>query len=699
MNIMQTLASVLRRFFTLYKIILDLRYYVYDYRKEFVHTGLQLICIFNTERFIKNSDSLIYLKKCYFDHLNSFLGLPPSQFNLNISMLDFIDKYISFFHSTCSYNISSLIPLSYKPINWHADIRVNVRWPINRIHYNQHRRKFGNLKSDFKLPWELSRFNHVTRIVFNIVEDDDVSLYAYEFKYQVLDFIATNPIGMGINWTCSMDIAIRVSNWIMCYNYFQKYQLKNIFDDTFNSIFVNSLYNQGKFIFTHLEYRKSSRNNHYLSNIAGLLFISASLEPSKETNKWLMFSIQELINELKNQFHNEGTDFEGSTSYHQLSSEILLYSFSLIIGLENKQVYRLINVKRSCVLLLENSFVESLDKQEFFIDNGKIILPDFVFDVLFKAAEFTYYLTNNNGHIPAIGDHDSGRFFKFSVSGNLVSLNERKLKYLNLSSAPSFGSQYFDEDELDFRPLLSAFSGLFDDPRFDMSFPLEKSIIQFLSGGKIIHRKPSVFSFKLTKKTLPVLPYSKKHRIKSSCFLLKNLEFISYNDFGLYILKSDTLHLTFSAVKNGQNGKGGHAHNDKSALTLTINDQEILQDPGTYVYTRFPELRNQFRSTKYHNCPYVDNVEQNDFNGLFGLKEDAHCFLSDKTNRSLTICVMYKSVVQTRKVIIYDRYIDIEDNCNYPFKVKFNSEFVSKGYGKLESSYKYPNILLLSDDP
>jgi len=81
-----------------------------------------------------------------------------------------------------------------------------------------------------------------------------------------------------------------------------------------------------------------------------------------------------------------------------------------------------------------------------------------------------------------------------------------------------------------------------------------------------------------------------------------------------------------SAGQNGQNGNGGHAHNDKLSFELCINGKNIIVDPGTYLYTASPEWRNKFRSTAYHNTVSINNQEQNRFieKSLFLLKNDSN---------------------------------------------------------------------------
>lgn len=56
---------------------------------------------------------------------------------------------------------------------------------------------------------------------------------------------------------------------------------------------------------------------------------------------------------------------------------------------------------------------------------------------------------------------------------------------------------------------------------------------------------------------------------------------------------------------------GTHTHNDLLSFVLSVGKDDVIIDPGTFVYTSNPLLRNQFRSSKMHNTIIVDNEEQN----------------------------------------------------------------------------------------
>jgi len=134
----------------------------------------------------------------------------------------------------------------------------------------------------------------------------------------------------------------------------------------------------------------------------------------------------------------------------------------------------------------------------------------------------------------------------------------------------------------------------------------------------------------------------------------------------------------------GQNGNGGHAHNDQLSIELNIDGVDVIRDPGTYVYTPFPELRNRFRSTAVHFTPAVGSLEQNKwFPGVKGL---FHLF-----NESNGECLLFNSQVFLGRHFGFGapvyRFIKIS-NQNieiYDFGAEKNgniSTILSKGYGQ-----------------
>ena len=111
--------------------------------------------------------------------------------------------------------------------------------------------------------------------------------------------------------------------------------------------------------------------------------------------------------------------------------------------------------------------------------------------------------------------------------------------------------------------------------------------------------------------------------------LMNNTPIQSFKHFGLYRYNLNNATVFFRCNSTlGQLGKGGHTHNDVLSVLLSVHQQRILVDPGTFTYTPYPEIRNKFRSTEYHNTLTVEGMEQNIFfegagHNLFWLRHKA----------------------------------------------------------------------------
>lgn len=155
--------------------------------------------------------------------------------------------------------------------------------------------------------------------------------------------------------------------------------------------------------------------------------------------------------------------------------------------------------------------------------------------------------------------------------------------------------------------------------------------------------------------------------------------FKSFKDFGIYQFKNNLYSASFRCGSVGQNGKGGHAHNDQLSLCLKVNGIDILVDNGTYTYTSNPELRNIYRSTAMHNTLSLDNLEQNEWansnkDDLFWLKSlKAKPNVIEFSNNSITAEHAGFGAKHTRSIIFHNNSIEGVDRIpsDLPKKVHF----------------------------
>lgn len=268
-------------------------------------------------------------------------------------------------------------------INWHLDFKVNRTWAL--IHPKAIDVDELNKPSDIKIPWELSRCQHFVTLgqAYWLTQDEK---YAYEFKSSVESWIKSNPYKLGVNWLCTMDVAIRVANWILSWHFFKN---SSVFDEKFMNKFLNIIHLHGKHIINNLENKGKVTTNHYLSDIVGLLYIAVNFPEFDESRSWKEFAIKELKKEMKKQVNPDGMDFEGSTCYHRLVLE--LFFFSALLTITN-----------------DDSFDKDYEKAA-----RKIFGNEYV-DRLCKMFKFVLYALKPNGMMPQIGDNDNGRLFILS---------------------------------------------------------------------------------------------------------------------------------------------------------------------------------------------------------------------------------------------------------------------------------------------
>lgn len=561
-----------------------------------------------------------------------------------------------------SKKIWGLVDQEYQPIDWQIDFKSGYRWSEKR---SSKRIRFGDaVGADIKLPWELARMQHLPQLALRHNAMPEISKMRRQleraFRNEVLDFIATNPPHFGVNWSCTMDVAIRAMNWILAYSLFRAGE--TVFDAEFEAVFTKSLYEHGRHIVANLEWYHQKRSNHYLADITGLAFIAVSLCGVPEIDNWLAFSVQEMIAEVKHQFLNDGGSFEGSTAYHRLASEMVFYATALIMGMpmEKQKIlgrYNHRNFKKEwSTPALQPAPINIYALPEGSTSTKKECpFPSWYFERMERMAEFITDISKPDGQMLQIGDNDSGRFTKVEPKFKKMTVKQAKETYANLenySELPNDAS-YFMEDHLDGRHLVAAAYGLFEGEDFAVYLNGHENasclpdcvIIRSLTkgitiGSQLQKKKREDFvigkdddfqkiMFEIQKQHRDAI-----HRYKytaSDGDIQDGLTLRAYPDFGLYIFKSPRLYLAIRCVARNKFGHTGHMHLDQFSIELILEGSNIIRDPGTYLYTPLLAQRWLYRSADNHFSPFTNNhVPQSDLLNAFGpvTVEQAHiiCF-------------------------------------------------------------------------
>lgn len=198
-----------------------------------------------------------------------------------------------------------------EPVDWHGDPTSGGSW--HDMPYHRVRPQPG--RADLKVPWEASRMHWLTALAraYAYTGDDRYRLGALEL---VGDWSSANPVGMGPAWANAMETGIRAVNLVWA---------SEIMADAELSATVGGLLRQhGRHIVENLEYSTRLTSNHFLADVVGLVYAGAALRDTNVGSLWLRFAAGALQRETLKQFRVDGVNFEGSTAYHRLSTELVL---------------------------------------------------------------------------------------------------------------------------------------------------------------------------------------------------------------------------------------------------------------------------------------------------------------------------------------------------------------------------------------
>lgn len=612
------------------------------------------------DKFIKN-------KKISYSNVNSLFNIN----DINVNKID--DKLANYLWTQYSSHHFNLLgsgwvngnrsnnlqkaSKNYKEIAWNKDLKNNY------LFENEYSYRIVKVPSgvDVKFPWELSRMYHLPQLALISKKRGNENIeIVREFKNQVIDFNKNNKYGIGINWKSTMDVSIRSVNILIAYDLFRPQDYSNVLDSEFKDSFFEMMIHHGRFIYSNLElnFLNGKNGNHYLSNLCALLFISSYIS-TNETKKWYEFSKKEIIKEFKKQFFEDGSSYECSTAYHRLSSELIFYSFGILV-------------------------------------NNEEVLDEECINKLSKIAEFAELYTYKNLKFSQIGDNDSGRLIKIFPKGEFYSTNNFFEKYSTGKNDNKL-DYVFVEDELrsDILFIGSHILGVYNDCNYSIktiensvefdffnTFVKQKIFLNIPDNKKKLNEKKDLTLNNYTKN------FEREHKITFTN-LSKGLEdnSIRYSSsFGLIKVSNDSFTLLIRTVPKLEEMLRAHLHDDFLNFEIFYDNNIYFCDPGSYVYTESREKRNYFRSSKAHNVPKY-KIDFNDFINVFNVESEVRGELLKLTSEEIKIKMIFKGVIHERTFYFSGNELTILDESNQFFDFELNDSHVSsEGYGKLINS-------------
>jgi hypothetical protein len=222
---------------------------------------------------------------------------------------------------------------------------------------------------DVKWCWEFARLQHLPQLalasrLLPVRANDSLN----KIRHHLASFVDQNPVGKGINWSSPMEAAIRLVNILLTFD-IARDKLSDL-EDLVTGYASDHWY----FLYSNLEDKDGYGTNHYLANLMGLMVGGYYLKSSKiESAANWVFS--EFEKELSKQFFEDGVNFEYSTYYHRLSTEISLIT------------------------------LHAASKMGYDISQRTL-------NTISKAVNNLSLLAKSDGHLPLFGDNDSGRIIE-----------------------------------------------------------------------------------------------------------------------------------------------------------------------------------------------------------------------------------------------------------------------------------------------
>jgi hypothetical protein len=559
---------------------------------------------------------------------NYFINSNTDKYDFDLKKIDLKEEIICHFQEKNKFEIELLkkgyfllFDNSNKILSKHRNQYTFIPQSLhvqNRINFYEKL----EIQQDIRMIWEVGRLQLLPKLGIHYLHFKD-EFYLEEILSILKDFHEENPIGRGLHWRCAMEAGLRINNIITTILIINTPERLNIKVDLIKEYVLNLLPGYKKFIILNKEKYGKFTGNHYLSNILGLAAINSISKKSYES----LSNLYHIRKEIRRQFLKDGGNFEGSTSYHFFSTSLVLHS----LGHIHRQ-----SLKKNDLLnnLIKNKIHDTLRQ-------------------LNKTIKFSLIVVDKWGNYPIIGDNDSSKVIELDKCETENYQRNATLDFFSLAGC--FFSIDLSNDNLVNQTKIDFYTSL-----YSTSF-IKKVSCKTSSGNRFseinLTAKNNRIDFSYcTEKRIPIRK-------------LNVINFYYLDSFGLIILKSNSVYLCINVSKIGQNGIGGHNHDDISSFNLFINNQFIYTDPGLKTYNPL-YTRNLFRTNSAHN-----NI---DFNkkGLdlhpFAFERNEKYYLKKLTTNEIIITRKYRQKITERCFKIENENILVTDMSNFkhddPFK-------------------------------
>ena len=509
-------------------------------------------------------------------------------------------------------------------IDWHYDPLTDRTTP--RAHWTAIPYWRRGVCPGVKYIWELNRHQHFVTLgqAFFLTAD---SRFARALLKQWQGWLDDNPEQMGINWTSTLELGVRLISWGWAFQLVKESPLMTA--DFYGRLLV-SVHQQAEYIRHHLS-RHSGANNHILGECLGLIYAGLVFPELKAAAGWMDLGFSKFYHEFLRQVHGDGVIKEQSTCYQRY-----LFDYGQLVILA--------------------------------ADAAGRSVPAAVLERHCRMAEFADAVMDAGGNVPEIGDSDDGQALLLDPSCTRQRGGEeyRRSPWQDLLGAAALGYGRAEwawrsggwspalfwlfgaGREAEFSRLAAAAAGDAGGQEMAVLPPDQLQGGRQLEAGKRRHHRGR------PQQTILTELHNGGTDLECRAFMEGGYAALRIHRPGL--IQS----ALFDAGPLGLDAMAAHGHADALNFLLTAGQEPLLIDSGTFTYRGDPLWRSYFRSTLAHNCARIDGQEQSQIVGPFQWGRRAHARLEKPAIRDGRLAIAGEHDGFRRLGVLHRRTVSVD---------------------------------------
>lgn len=209
------------------------------------------------------------------------------------------------------------------PPNFNLDPVHHIDWPIGP-HWTTTARS-GPPRDDIKLVWEPSRFSLAYYLARAYARTDD-ERWAQAFWTMFDAWIDQNPPQQSVAWGCGQEMTFR----LMAMLFGAMVTLDSPAATNQRLYALSRLsWQTGRHISTNINYARSQKNNHAISEAVGLWTVGSLFGELQEAARWQRDGQRILAAEVRRQIYGDGSFVQHSLNYHRVMMDDLLWALAV----------------------------------------------------------------------------------------------------------------------------------------------------------------------------------------------------------------------------------------------------------------------------------------------------------------------------------------------------------------------------------